>query len=278
MRGSAAGTRRRGGKVLLVLAGRAARGRSLLILGLLAMLIGGVSVAVWALVSASGGRGEDSDELYRGGKPPATGIASPAGALAKAFSLGEGETAVPCSAAALSDTICYLPYLMNLEQGRYLYEVGPPFSEPFAWALVEQQGDGTFATTETAEFDFEGDGTPPFSPGGAMASVTFSSGLLDDQPIDRFDDGINPLPIGATEAYVFIRYSGLQASDRASVTLDWDGWPTGESSAVDIDPSGEGWATFHLAGYDFGKISTVYTATVLLNGAAIARASLEVLP
>jgi len=297
---------------------RAARGRWLLTLGLLAMLIGGVGLAAWGLVSGTVGGGEEAgnmtplartglgdeghelaldpgdaitpgdetepgsgrgDEADGGGSPPATGVASPAQALAAAFGLGEGETAVPCSAAVFGDALCYLPYLTNLEQGRYLYQVGLPFSEPFAWALVEQQGDGTFKTTQTADFDFEGDGTPPFSPGGPMAGITFTSELLDERPTDRLDDGSNPLPAGATEVYLFIRYNGLQASDEATITLDWDGSSISEPSAIDVDPSGEGWVTSRLVWDDGAEISAgTYTVTVLLNGAAIARASLAVLP
>ncbi len=186
---------------------------------------------------------------------------------------------MPCSAAGFSDALCYLPDLTNLEQGRYLYQVGLPFSEPFAWALVEQQGDGTFATSETADFDSEGNGTPPFSPGGAMASVTFTSELLDDQPTDRLDDGSNPLPAGSIEVFVFVRYVGLQASDEATITLDWDGSPVGEPSTIDVDPSGEGWATLRIAQDDGTEFPVgTSTVTVLLNGAAIARASLAVLP
>ena len=296
--------------------------RSLLTLGLLAMLIGGVALAAWGFVSAGGGGGEGAgnvrplaraglgadghelaldpgdattdaitpedetepgsgggDEPDGGGSPPATGVASPDQALAAEFGLAEGETAVPCSAAGFGDALCYLPYLTNLEEGRYLYQVGLPFSEPFAWALVEQQGDGAFATTQTADFDFEGDGTPPFSPGGAMASVTFTSELLDDQPTDRLDDGSNPLPIGSTEVFVFVRYAGLQASDEATITLDWDGSPIGEPSTIDVDPSGDGWATLRIAQDDGTEFPVgTSTVTVLLNGAAIARASLAVLP
>jgi hypothetical protein len=286
------------------------------------MLIGGVALAAWGLVSGTVGGGEEagnvrplaranlgadgrdlvldagdastetitpgdetepgsegSDEPDGGGSPPATGVASPAQALAAEFRLAEGETAVPCSAAGFGDALCYLPYLTNLEQGRYLYQVGLPSSEPFAWALVEQQGDGTFATTQTADFDFEGDGTPPFSPGGAMAGVTFTSELFDDHPRDRLDDGSNPLPAGATEVFVFVRYAGLQASDEATITLDWDGSPVGEPSAIDVDPSGDGWATLRIAQDDGTEFLVgTYTVTVLLNGAAIARASLAVLP
>jgi hypothetical protein len=300
---------------------RAARGRSLLTLGLLAILIG-VGLAAWGFVSASGGGGdkagnvtplartglgadghdlapdqgdaatdmitpgdetqsgsEGGDEPDDGGSPPATGVASPAQALAAAFGLGEGETAVPCSTAGLGDILCYLLYLTNLEQGCYLYQVGLPFSEPFAWALVEQQGDGTFATTETADFDFEEVATPPFSPGGAMASVTFTSELLDDHPTDRLDDDSNPLPAGATEVFVFVRYTGLQASDEATITLDWDSSPIGEPSTIDIDPSGEGCATLRIAQDDGTELPVgMSTVTVLLNGTAIARGSLSVLP
>lgn len=222
---------------------------------------------------------EGGDEPDGSGNPPATGIASPDQALAVAFGLGEGETAVPCSAAGPDDDLCYLPYLMNLEEGRYLYQVGLPFSEPFAWALVEQQGDGTFATTRTADFDLEGDGTPPFSPGGAVASVTFTSELVDDRPTDQLDDGSNPLPAGATEVFVFVRYAGLQTSDQASIAPDWDGSPTGEPLIIDIDPSGEGWATLRIAQDDgTGLPVGTTTVTVLLNGAAIARGSLGIVP
>lgn len=295
--------------------------RSLLTLGLLGILIGGVALAAYGLVSATGGDeragtsplaragpGSDtrdappdaetgttealtpaetqpgsvgSDETDDGGSsegdPPATGAASPAQTLGEAFGLAEGETAVPCDAADFDDALCYLPYLTNLEQGRYLYQVGLPFSEFFAWALVEQQGDGTFATTQTADFDFEGDGTPPFSPGGAMAGVTFTSELLDDRPTDRLDDENYPAPAGTVEVYLFVRYTGIEASGEATLILDQDGSPLGELAAVDIDPSGEGSVTFRIAQDDGTEIPAgIYTATVLLNGSPIARGSVAV--
>lgn len=301
------------------------RGHWPLTLALLAMLIGGLALAAYGLVAATGegggqtpgqrplaraGIGADghelppeagnattdaitlpdetepgsggSDETDDGGgphdgNPPATGIASPDQALAAAFGLAEGETVVPCSAADPGDTLCYLTYLTNVKQGRYLYQVGLPFSEPFAWALVEQQGDGTFETTQTADFDFEGDGTLPFSPTGAMAGLTFTSELLDDHPTDRLDDGSSPLPAGATEVYLFVRYTGLQPSDDATVTLDGDGSSLGDPAAIEIEPSGEGWVTFRIAGHDGAQLSAgTYTAAVLLNRAVIARASLVV--
>ncbi len=329
----------------LPLSARNGTQRSLLTLGLVAILIGGIALAAYGLVSATGtgedggtgtsplagaglgsdtreappdsggaatdtitpedeaqpgnsgrderdggggdepvggGGGEPADgdggEPDGGGNPPATGAASPAQALAAAFALAEGETATPCYAANIDDALCYLPYLENLEQQRYLYQVGAPFSEPFAWALVEQQGDGTFETTQTADFDFEGDGTPPFSPGGAMAGIIFTSQLLDDRPIDRFDDGNSPLPAGVTEVVLFIRYTGLEAAAQATVTLDWDGSPLGDPEAIDIDPSGEGWVAFRIAGDDGTEITQgTYTATVFLNGTAIARASTAVI-
>jgi hypothetical protein len=221
--------------------------------------------------------GDGGDEPDGGGSPPATGVATPDQALAVAFDLGEGETIVACSAADLDNALCYLPYLTNLAEGRYLYQVGLPFSEPIAWALVEQQGDGTFATTQTADFDSQGDGTPPFSPGGPMAGVTFTSALVDDQPTDRLDDGSNPLFAGATEVFVFVRYTGLQPSDEAIITLDWDGSPIGEPGVIDIDPSGDGWATLRVVEDDGTELSLgTAVVTVLLNGAAIAQASVAV--
>ncbi|MEE8347856.1 MAG: zinc ribbon domain-containing protein [Dehalococcoidia bacterium] len=210
--------------------------------------------------------------------PPATGIASPDLALASAFGLASGETVVSCAAAEFGDALCHMSYLTNIEQGRYLYQVGPPFSEPFAWALVEQQGDGTFATIQTAVFDFEGDGTPPFSPGGAMAGVILTRELLDGRPADRLDDGNNALPAGATEVFIYIRYSGLQMSDEATTTLDWDGSSIGEPERIDIDPSGDGWAALRIANADGADLAAgTYTVTVTLNGATIALARLAVL-
>ncbi len=219
----------------------------------------------------------DGGEPDSGGDPPTTGIASPEQALGEAFGHAEGETVASCSTADFDDALCYLPYLTNLEQGRYLYQVGAPFSEPFAWALVEQQGDGTFATTQTAEFDFEGDGTPPFSPGGAMAGATFTNELLDDRPTDRLDDGNSPLPAGTNEVFVSIQYTGLETSAQLATTLQLDGSLIGEPSGHDVHSSGEGWLALRIAQEDGSALLTgTYTVTVLLNGDAIAQASVAV--
>ena len=286
-----------------------------LTLVLLGMLIGGVALTANGLMSAADGGGGDAsgvgplarasltpdtreslpdpgdattdtiapgedgrDGPGSGISPPTTGIASPDLALASAFGLAAGETVVPCATAEFGDALCRMSYLTNIEQGRYLYQVGSPFSEPFAWALVEQQGDGTFTTTQMADFDFEGDGTLPFSPGGAMAGVTLTSELLDNRPTDRLDDGNNALPAGATEVLVYIRYTGLQVSDEATTTLDWDGSPIGEPETIDKDPSGDGWAALRIANDDGADLAAgTYTVTVTLNGATIARARLAVL-
>ena len=62
------------------------------------------------------------------------------------------------------------------------------------------------------------------------------------------------------------------------MTLDRDGSPLGEPAAIDIDPSGEGWVAFPLAEDDGTEITQgTYTATVFLNGTAIARASTAVI-
>jgi hypothetical protein len=62
------------------------------------------------------------------------------------------------------------------------------------------------------------------------------------------------------------------------VTLDRDGSPLGDPATFDIDPSGGGWAAFHIAGDDGTEITQgTYTATVFLNGTAIARASTAVI-
>ncbi len=107
-----------------------------------------------------------------GDESPASGSVvpgDPAGALGDAFGLGEGETVEDCASADFADSLCYSPYLANLVNGRYVFQIGAPFSEFFAWALVERQSDGAFKVVDTADFDFEGDGTPPFSLDGAMA-------------------------------------------------------------------------------------------------------------
>ena len=52
--------------------GRSGRGRSLLALGLLAMLIGGLALAAWRLVSATGGGREGSRNVRPRPSPPST--------------------------------------------------------------------------------------------------------------------------------------------------------------------------------------------------------------
>lgn len=210
--------------------------------------------------------------------PPATGPATIEEALAGAFDVPNAASVADCATADFADSLCYSPYLTNLDAGRYLFLIGAPFSEVFAWALVEQQGDGTYLTTETATYDFEGDGSPPFDIDGPMAAVQFTSDVIEGQPIDRIDDGNSPLPPDATEMTVYVRYAGFDAFDSATVVVMLDGARVGDPSAISTDTSGEGFGTIVIGDAEGGTVAPgTYTATLIRDGVAIAEASAVVL-
>lgn len=207
-------------------------------------------------------------------EPPSAEVATGSSkALAEAFELTPGQTVEACATADVADTLCYIPFLMNLEDGRFVYLVGAPFSEVFAWALVEEQPDGIFEATETADYDFEGDGTPPFALDGPLAGLVFTSAVQDELPTDRIDDGNSPMPAGATEMAVFLRYTGLGAFDSATVVIERDGVRVGEPSTIVVAPGGAGTGSVVL-GLPGGEVipAGAYKATVILEGHEIAEA------
>jgi hypothetical protein len=265
---------------------RAGRRRLLLLLGVAATLV--VAAAVGGCLVLGGESGEgvvvvegrlqptDPDsrpvETDTGSLTAEVEIGQ-AQALAKAFELTPGQTVEPCATADVADTLCYIPFLMNLEDGRFLHLVGAPFSEVFAWALVEEQPKGTFTATETATYDYEGDGTPPFAVQGSLAGLVFTSGVENDLPVDRADEGNSPMPAGATELTVFVRYSGLGAFDSATVVVERDGLRVGEPSTIVVAPGGEGTGTVVLGAPGGEPLPAgAYTATVILKGQQIALA------
>jgi hypothetical protein len=258
----------------------------------------GVIVAVVAFLLVSGGGGDDGTSTARvtdlstptveatveatatpdGASPPATGPATIEEALALEFE-AEASKVSDCATATFDDTLCYAPYLTNLEAGRYLMLVGAPFSEVFAWALVEQQGDGTYLTTQVEPYDFEGDGEPPFEVDGPMASVQFTSEVIDGWPVDRIDDGNSALTSDATQMTVYVRYSGFGAYDSATLMVTLDGARVGEPSVINIDPSGDGYGTIVIGAPDGGAVAIgAYHATVILDGVTVAEADAAVVP
>ena len=210
--------------------------------------------------------------------PPAGSNLTPEAALAETFELGPNDSVVDCGVAEMDDTLCYIPYMTNIADGRYLFHVGIPFSEFTSWALVERGEDGAFTTTRTAPFELEGDGSPPFEIEGEMAGVFFTSATEDEIALDRLDTRNNPLPAGAPEIITYIRYTGLNPFDTASVVIRLNGAAVSEPSRLQIHGSGEGTGTIVLGGSDGETVFPgAYEATVIVQGREFARAEATVL-